>query len=166
MTDLVADPERHRAIESLERGIDAELGLLAELSQGLAEQRQAIAADDTAKLDQLGQQLGRTLWTLREARRQRGVLLALVVGQPDAKISDVVETLAPPAAAAIRLRTGRLRQAAQAASRELTINQAVIRRSIESGERLLHHLLTSPTTESYGQRESTGREGLLLNQRA
>ena len=166
MTDRAVEADRGRAVESLERGLAAELDMLAELLKGLTDQREAIAADDTAKLESLGLQLGRTLITLREARRQRGILIELIVGQGEARLSELLGCLPTEAGTRIRQLSVRLRQLAVGASRELAVNQTVIRRSIESGERLLHHLLTSPTTASYGQRDTGGREGLLLNQRA
>lgn len=151
----------------LERGLRVEMALLADLAQGLVHQREAIAADDTAALEQPGQQLSRTLLTLREARRQRGILVEMVAGRADARLGDVVACLPPEAAPAMTALCRELKDRALAANRELTINQTVIRRAIESGERFLQHLLTDPNLELYWNRnEAEVAGGPLLNDRA
>lgn len=166
MRVAAAPVDRDRAYESLERSLESEVTLLAELSAGLAAQRQAIAGDDTGTLEQLAQQLSRTLLTLREARRQRLVLLEMVAGQPDVRLAGLLDGVPGPLAERIRGASGRLHQAALAVHRDLQINQSVIRRSIESGERLLQHLLSSPTPEAYGPGVDRDRGAMLLNQRA
>ncbi len=159
--------EQSDAVASLERGLRTELALLEDLARGLVEQRTAIAADDTATLEQLVQHLSRTLLTLREARRQRRILVELLTGQTDAGLGELLGS--PPADGSPELAAlcRELRDRAAAASRELTINQTVIRRAIHSGERFLQQLLTAPNVELYRNPSETDvRGGLLLNERA
>lgn len=154
-------------VEILRRGLEAEQALLNELARGLIDQRQAIAVDDTAALEQLVPQLSRTLLTLREARVQRGLLVEMVTGRSDARLADVFDSLPAENRAGVATLCRSLREQAVAASRELTINQTVIRRAIESGERFLQQLLTTPNLALYrNQPEPEIPGGLLLNQRA
>lgn len=160
MTDGARDPDD--GVEALERSLGSELGLLRDLVGQFAEQRAALAADDTAALEQVVQQIGRTLLTLREARRQRAILMEMVTGEPGIGLAALLARVAPGRPA---LRTlGRdLHEAAVGAARELEINQTAIRRAIESGEQFLHSLLTIPGPGDPGNRPEAG---LLLNQRA
>jgi hypothetical protein len=164
---VVSEPtaDRRDAVSALERGLKTELALLEDLARGLVEQRSAIAADDTPTLEQLVQQLSRTLLTLREARRQRRILVEMVTGDAESRLGELLGCLpdAPEVAALCR----ELQDRALAANRELVINQTVIRRAIQSGERFLQQLLTAPNLESYRQQsEAPAQGGLLLNQRA
>lgn len=154
-------------VASLDKGVRAELALLTDLVNGLVEQRQAIAADDSAGLEQVVQQLSRTLLTLREARRQRALLVELVTGRADAKLTELLASLPANAQPAMTDLCRALRDQALAAGRELAINQTAIRRAIESGERFLQHLLTGPNQDDYRERPMpSAAGGLLLNQRA
>jgi FlgN protein len=155
------------AVEALRRGLRTELGLLEELSRGLVAQREAIAADDTAALGNLIQELSRTLLTLREARRQRKILVEIVTGQPDTPLGELLRCLPPESSPSVGNLCRELKDRAVAANRELTINQTVIRRAIQSGERFLHQLLTAPNLDLYrNQSETDVPGGMLLNQRA
>ena len=150
------------AIGALIRGLQSERVLLDELKSRLIAQRAALAADATPTLEQVVQEIGRTLLTLREARRQRALLMEMATGQVGAGLVDVADSLPPSEAEPFRALCRELHAGAVAAGRELTINQTAIRRAIESGERFLQHLLTVP-----GQAETAGpQRGLLLNQRA
>lgn len=155
--------ESAEGVTTLGRALRAELGLLAELKAQLVEQRAACAADDTATLELVVQQISRTLLTLREARRQRAHLLGMVTGEPGVVLADAAELLPADDRPAFRLLCRELHASAVAANRELVINQAAIRRAIESGEQFLHHLLTAPGPTSDPQ---PARCGVLFNQRA
>jgi hypothetical protein len=152
---------------SLERALRTEVALLEALARGLIDQRNAIAADDTAGLEQLVQQLSRTLLTLREARRQRRVLTEMVTGDAEATLGALMSSLPPDASPLVGQLCRELRDRAHGANRELTINQTVIRRAIQSGERFLQQLLTAPNLEGYREQKSPDLPGgLLLNERA
>jgi len=157
--------DRYDAVTALERGLKTELALLDDLARGLVDQRSAIAADDTAALEQLVQQLSRTLLTLREARRQRRILVEMVTGDAESRLGELVTCL--PEAPQVAILCRELQDRAVAANRELAINQTVIRRAIQSGERFLQQLLTAPNLDSYRQQSDPPVSGgLLLNQRA
>ena len=148
---------------SLSRALAAELALLDELKAQLIDQRAALAADDTARLEQIVQEISRTLLTLREARRQRTLLVEMLAGRPDAGLMDVAAEVGGEEGRSVLGLAGRIHQAAVTANRELLINQTAIRRAIESGERFLQFLLSGPgSTEPSAAPQS----GLLLNERA
>jgi hypothetical protein len=154
--------DRAEATAALVRGLATERGLLEELRGRLIEQRAALAADDTGTLEQVVHEIGRTLLTLREARRQRGLLMEMVTGESGGGLVEAAALVGGSEAEAIRGLGQDLHAAAVAASRELLINQTAIRRAIESGERFLQHLLTVPG----GLPETGAASGVLLNQRA
>jgi len=159
--------DRRDGLAALARGLAAESALLVELKAALLEQRHALAANDAAGLEQVVQSIGRTLLTLREARRQRGLLMELVAGDSGVRLGQIAATLMPADAAIIAEGARALNEAAVAASREVSINQTALRRAISSGEQLLQHLLTAPTQEA-GYPESAGvvQSGLLFNHQA
>ncbi len=155
-------PARPEA-SSLARALAAELALLVELTAQLIDQRAALAADDTARLEQVVQQISRTLLTIREARRQRTILVEMVTGRADAGLADVAAEAGGDEGRQVTGLATRIHQAAVTANRELLINQTAIRRAIESGERFLQFLLSGPDPMD---RDAAPQSGLLLNQRA
>ncbi|MHB1327624.1 MAG: flagellar export chaperone FlgN [Gemmatimonadales bacterium] len=147
----------------LVRSLRAEQELLGELQTQLVEQRAGLAANDTAALEQVVQQIGRTLLTIREARRQRTVLVELIGGQGATTLSDVAAQLPAPVAEPFRSLCRELHAVALMSSRELQVNQLALRQAIVLGEQFLHRLLTAPGTVSS---EADTERGMLLNQRA
>jgi hypothetical protein len=160
--ELGPGESRAEAVAALFRGLRAELELLDALRSQLVNQRAALAADDAASLESVVNQIGRTLLTLGEARRQRPVLIELIA-PPGTGLREMADSLDPAEASTFERLRSDLHGSAVAASRELQVNQAAIRRAIESGERYLHHLLTAPGTQAS---EPQPEVGLLLNQRA
>jgi flagellar FlgN protein len=160
---LAGNPDE--GFEALNRGLAMEAQLLNDLRAALVTQRGALAADDTAQLEDVVNQIGRTLLTIREARRQRGMLAELIVGAPNASLAAVADQVPAERGARFRERCRTLHDLAVVVSRELAINQAVIRRAIESGEHYLQHLLTVPA-DDYAARGADRPSGLILNQSA
>lgn len=148
---------------SLSRALMSELALIEELRSQLIDQRAALAADDTARLEQVVQQISRTLLTIREARRQRTMLIEMVTGRSDAGLADAAAEIGGEEGSGVGRLAARIHEAAVVANRELLINQTAIKRAIESGERFLQFLLSGPSAMD---RDATPQSGLLLNQRA
>lgn len=148
---------------SLSRALMSELALIEELRAQLIDQRAALAADDTARLEQVVQQISRTLLTIREARRQRTMLIEMVCGRPDAGLADAAEAAGGEEGRTVSRLAVRIHEAAVVANRELLINQTAIKRAIDTGERFLQFLLSGPGALD---RDATPQSGLLLNQRA
>jgi hypothetical protein len=158
--------DRDEGLEALCRELAVEADLLRDLRRALIAQRGALGTDDTTALEEVVNQIGRTLLTIREARRQRNLLAEMVAGAPQATLTQVASGLSPAEAPGFKERCRVLHELAVVVSRELTINQAVIRRAIESGEQYLQQLLTVPAPDGYPGRPADGQSGLLLNQRA
>lgn len=157
-------------VPGLLAGLRIEIGLLRDLQAGLLEQRKALARDDAGELERVVHHVGRTLLALREIRRERARLVEGVTGDADSNLAAVVQLLAITEAETCRAAVDELHLAAQAAQRELEVNQRVIRKAIETGEQFLHQMLTaSAGTEpgvGYPAAAAQGGSGLLLNQRA
>ncbi len=150
-------------VATLARAMRTELSLLAELKCQLVDQRGACAADDTDALESVVQQISRTLLTLRETRKQRGLALELATGAAAVGLIEATDLLPAADRAGFQVLCRELHASAVAANRELLINQSAIRRAVESGERFLHRLLTAPGLT--GPSEPAPR-GVLVNQRA
>lgn len=161
-----------RAAAGLMRGLTAEAALLGDLRSGLLEQRDALARDDTDALQAVVQQIGRTLLALRESRRHRIDLIEMLSGRRNVALSALSAHLEPTERAPYQAACQELHRAAALASRDLVINQAVLRRAIEEGERLLQRVLTAPDGLEAGAysaaapTSASAPAGLLLNQRA
>jgi hypothetical protein len=143
--------------DELVRSLLHEARLVGELRAILLRQRDAVAADDGAALEAAVQEIGRALMTLGEARRYRmGLLTALGVDSPS--LAEVIGYLPPADRPRFQAAREHLRAVAQATFRDLTINQAVLRRVMESGERFLQQL--------FGGANGAGDEAVLVNRRA
>ena len=148
---------------SLVRSLRAEQDLLVELQAQLVEQRAGLAVNDTALLEQVVQQIGRTLVRIREARRQRTVLVELIGGQGATTLSEVAAQLPGSVADPFRAICRELHAVALMASQELQVNQLALRQAIRLGEQFLQRLLTTPGTMTP---DPEAERGMLLNERA
>lgn len=161
----------HRRLDDLTAALEHELGLIDDLRQALLRQRAAVAADDPEAIESSVHAIGRTLLTLDEARRHRASLIALVVGNGGIALSELETHLGftpPDSFAAAR---DAVRRAAEATSRELAINQTVLRRALEAGDAFLQQLFSSTADPmpayTPGPKSSEPRGGgLLLNRTA
>jgi hypothetical protein len=130
-------------LDDLTCALGHELRLIDDLRQVLLRQRAAVAADDPEASESSVHAIGRTLLTLEEARRRRGALIALVTGNSAIVLSDLEAHLGfSPPDAFVAAREA-LRRAAEATSRELAINQTVLRRALEAGDAFLQELFSS-----------------------
>jgi FlgN protein len=160
-------PSSTEVAVGLRHGLETEGGLLKDLRGALREQRDALARDDAPALEAIVHQIGRTLLAIRETRRHRSALIAAVTGSSDAPLSAAIGLLRPPEAEPVEALCRELHQAAMAASRELAINQSVLRRAIQTGEQFLQQMLTAPVDgEGAGYPAAASASGLLFNPRA
>jgi len=157
-------------LEELAAALAHELRLIDDLRQALLRQRTAVAADDPDAIESSVQAIGRTLLTLDEARRRRGALVALVAGSDAVALADLESRLGFPLPAGLIAAREAVRREAEATTRELAINQTVLRRALEAGDAFLQQLFSStvdPTpTYAPGPRVETRSSGLLLNRTA
>jgi hypothetical protein len=136
----VADPTLLRATQVI-TAIQAEERLLAELRGALERQRAGIAADDTPAIDAATHAVSRAVLTLDEARRRREQLVQVVSGGESSGLEGIERFLGevPGLTAARRA----VRRAAEETVRELSLNQAILRRAMRTGDAYLQALFSS-----------------------
>lgn len=158
-------------LDELTGALVHELRLIDDLRNALLRQRAAVAADDPEVIESSVQAIGRTLLTLEEARRRRGSLIALVAGNGSIALAELEAHLGftlPDGFVAAR---DAVRRAAESTSRELAINQTVLRRALEAGDAFLQQLFSSTADPmpayAPGPRTAEPRSsGLLVNRTA
>jgi hypothetical protein len=151
--------------------LQQELRLIEDLRQALLRQRAGVAADDPESIDASVQAVARTLLTLDQARRHRAEVAATLLSAEDVALADLERHLGcelPPALAAAR---EGVRRAAEAAAREVAINQHVLRRALEAGDAFLQQLFASAADPmpvyAPGPKPADARpSGFLLNRTA
>jgi hypothetical protein len=112
--------------------------LIEELRQALLRQRAGMATDDRDVVDETVYAIARMLFTLEEARR----LSAALMGRPRVALSDLESFIGVLPAPLLAAREG-VRRAAEAAARDLAINQRVVCRALEAGDAFLQELFSS-----------------------
>jgi hypothetical protein len=161
----------HHRLDDLTEALGRELRHIDDLKQALLRQRAAVAADDPEAIESSVHAIGRTLLTLEEARRKRSALIALMAGDGAVALSDLDAHLGfSPPESFVAAREA-VRRAAEATSRELAINQTILRRALEAGDAFLQQLFSSTADPmpSYtpGPRAADPRPGgFLLNRTA
>ncbi len=133
----------HQRLDELTGALGHELRLIADLRQALMRQRMAVAAGDPGAIESSVQAIGRTLLTLKEARRRRGALIALIVGNATSTLADLEIQLGFPPPDDLVAARDAVRRAAEATSRGLAINQTILRRAAEAGDAFLQELFSS-----------------------
>jgi hypothetical protein len=151
--------------------LEQECRLIDELRQALLRQRAGVAGDDSEVIETSVQAVGRTLLTLDEARRRRSELLGVITGQGDAPLAELEARLGRALPGALSRARESVRRAAEAAAREVAINQHILRRALEAGDAFLQQLFASATdpmpvyTPAARPAETRG-SGLFLNRQA
>jgi hypothetical protein len=133
----------HRRLDELTSALAHELRVIDDLRQALMRQRVAVASDDLDAIESSVHAIGRTPLTLEEAGRRRGSLVALIAGNSATVLTDLEAHLGfsvPDDFVAMR---EEVRRAAEATSRELAMNQTILRRALEAGDAFLQQLFSS-----------------------
>ena len=157
------------ALRELTGTLEREAEAAGELRDSLVEQRAAVASGEARALDGSVDAISRLLLRLQELRRSRGEQLAALAGDAGLGIEQLageLEVDLPP-----RLDEARraLRRAAGEVVREATVNRAVLRRTVESGEAFLQALFSAVAGPApvYAPvphpDEGQARGGLLVN---
>ncbi len=156
-----------RRLGELAASLAHEERLLDELRQSLVRQRGAVAADDPEGIEASVQAIGRTLFTLEEARRRRAALTRHLTGDATEALGELEAHLDRPLPEGFARARRAVREAANAVQREVRINQAVLRRALEAGDAFLQLLFSSTAervpTYAPAARAPEGRGGLLLD---
>ena len=132
-----------RRLDELAGALEQERRVIDDLGQALLRQRAGVVADDAEAIEASGQAVSRTLLTIDDARRRRIELVGSLTGtdeMPLAHLEHCLRRTLPE-----RLGTAResLRGAAEAAARDIAINQQVVRRALEAGDAFLQQLFAS-----------------------
>jgi hypothetical protein len=77
------------------------------------------------------------------AERRRGALLASIAGNSSIALADLEAHVGFPVPDDLVATREAVRHAAEAASRELAINQTILRRALEAGDAFLQQLFSS-----------------------
>lgn len=124
-------------IESLGPAFERETKLLSDLLQVLKHQREAVATEDLAGVDDTIFSAQRILRTLAEARIKRRTLLEILGVDPDIPMDDLEEALGPKVTPDLRDAVQTLRGVALQLTGELEVNRQVLNGAMESGENLI-----------------------------
>lgn len=156
--------------EELVRTLETELRLLGRLQEVLVAQRNAVVMDDLQGVGDSVHRVERILLTQREARTRRGMILEKMVGSADLGVGEIVPVLGDEASPELVRACDELRASARSVSRDLKVNSEVLRRSKETGDRMVRAMYGQRKPTSYGPstglvRESSGTGALLVNQR-
>jgi len=133
----------HRRLDELTSALAHELRLIDDLRQALMRLRAAVASDDPEAIESSVHAIERTLLTLEEARRRRGALIALIAGNSAIALGDLEAHLGLSAPDDFVAAREAIRRSAEATSRELAINQTILRRALEAGDAFLQQLFSS-----------------------
>lgn len=124
-------------VDSLGPAFERETKLLADLLQVLKQQREAVATEDLAGVDDTIFSAQRILRTLAEARIKRRTLLEILGVDPDVPMDDLEEALGPKVTPDLREAVQTLRSIALQLTGELEVNRQVLDSAMESGETLI-----------------------------
>jgi len=131
------DPARAEAADSLARALLQEASLLTRMAETLQNQREAVAAEDLAGVDDTIFSGQRILRTLAEARLRRRTLLHVLVGDPEHHLCDLPETLGPRTTPSLDQALPAIEAAAQELAKELRVNREILSSAMRSGEDLI-----------------------------
>jgi hypothetical protein len=156
-------------VSGLTDALVSERRLIEDLVAAMHQQREAVAADDLAAIDDSVFAVQRILLTLGEARKRRRTLNARL-GQPESlALRDLLERLGPHATEALRIARDELQGAAQRLAREVATNRQLLREALATGEEMVRTLAGgSDAKVGYGPRSlPTGSSAaFLVNRRA
>ncbi len=160
-------------IDDLTDAFETERWLLDELGVVLKRQRDGLAANDMAVLDESVYSAQRVFLTLQQARRRRRTLLEMVAGQSDMQLAELERVLGREMTPRLGEARDELLEAAQRLQGELDVNRRVIDGAMAVGEQLLRTLVGGSESApvyaadpSADAKRTSGTSGSLLNTKA
>ncbi len=158
-------------VSGLTDALTSERRLIEELVVAMHNQREAVAADDLAAIDDSVFAVQRILLTLGEARKRRRTLNARL-GQPeDLPLREILERLGPHATDTLRIARDELQRSAQRLARDVATNRQLLREALATSEEMVRTLAgVPPDRVGYGdsvkRQPSSGHSSYLVNRRA
>lgn len=158
-------------VNGLADALGSERRLLDELVLAMHQQREAVAADDLAAIDDSVFAVQRILLTLGEARKRRRTLNVRLGQAEDLPLRELLERLGPHATDALRIARDELQRAAQRLARDVATNRQLLREALASSEEMVRALAgVPPARVGYGDKVSgapaAGHASYLVNRRA
>jgi flagellar biosynthesis/type III secretory pathway chaperone len=153
---------------ALAEAFAGESRLLESLIEVLRRQRDAVARDELAVVDETVYAAQRIFRTLAEARRKRRSLLQAVAGSSEIPLRDMEASLGPLMTPSLGAAVGTLRTRAQELAQELEVSRRVISGAIRSGEDLIFALCGKKAPpKGYGPDATLARSpaegGVIIN---
>jgi hypothetical protein len=167
-----AELDRRAArLQELERALEDEAHLVAELRGVLQRQRAGVAASDYRRVEESVLAMSRIVLTLEEARRHRETITATLADGEVVPLSQLETHLGSPLPEPLSAVRAAVRSAASAAAEDIAINQRVLRRALEAGDAFLQQLFSaaseaSPVYLPEQRATEAPRGGVLLNRTA
>lgn len=152
---IAADP----TVQALADALHSERRLLVNLATILRRQREAVAQDDLASVDDSVFATQRVLLTLKEAHRRRGSLNRLLGERQDLPLDQLDGALGERMSPVLATARGELRAAALELAQEVDVNRRVLRLALADTEELVRALCGAPATPTYGADGAAEGEG-------
>ena len=167
----VTSTVRPPMLETLLDALRSERALIEELLTIVYKQREAVAADDLAGVDDSVFGVQRVLLTLGEARKRRKAINVHLGYDEDIPLRQLVELLGPLASESLRRAQDDLQQAARSLSREVAVNRQVLREALNASDEYVRILTGNATPKiGYGEAAANARDtrgaAYVVNRRA
>lgn len=163
---------RNSDLDDLAVALSREARLLDDLRDALTWQRAGVARNNADDIEDSINRMDHVLSTLVEIRARRAALMALVTGSEQTPLRQLAEVLPAPLPRALEEARNNVRQSATAVTREVAINQRVIRHALDSGELFIQQLFStvggpaSTYLPNNGSPSAASSDAVLLNRRA
>lgn len=132
---------------TLVEAIETETRLLSDLIGVIRRQRDGVARDDAAQVDDSVFATHRILRTISEARRRRRQLVTALTGAQDLALDDLEDALGPHMSDELARARDTLRETARALSREVAVNRRVLQEALRSGEEYMRAMYGAHPTQ-------------------
>ena len=165
---IAAEPSLGARLADLAEALSYEASVIEELRQALLRQRAGVAADDPAAIEASVQAIGRTLFTLDEAKRRRATLVALLAGQEPAPLDTLEQLLGGSLPIELEDARTMVKRSALLAAQDVAINQHILRRALEAGDLFLQRLfsMAGEPVPVYPHTDRPSDAGRILNRMA
>ena len=159
-------------VASLSQAMKDEASVMWQLRDAMVRQRASVAADDTEEIDASVQEVGRTLFTLAEARKRTASVMSYLTGEEEPPLAQLELHLGTPLPLGLETARAEVRLAAQSVAHEAAINRNVLQGAREAADTFLQELFSASSNLDAvyhpGDRgdDGTGGAGLLFNRTA
>ncbi len=158
------------ALGAMADALASEARLLRDLALLMERQRQGVATDDIAQVDETVFATQRVLLTLNEARRRRRSLTRLLGGEDDMSLRALDATLGTRMTESLRRSREDLHEAALQLSRQVELNRHVLREALAANDDYVRTLCGVGSSGVYSAdaqpAPTESRGGVLIDRQA